>query len=547
MKLRSSVAAVCIALAALAATISACGARTGLDAPPPAPPPPQCYADADCPGSDDLCNAVVCRLFSAEADAGADVKKMPGGVCVNLTPINCDDNDPCTNDSCDSFSGACIYAQAAHDLDGDGYKGPRPGTIPGAPGSCGDDCDDTNPLIHPGAKDECGVDNDCDGDADIGVTYVSVQAEPTRIDGDIAPAEPGGLAWSGTSYAAIYSGGSTHFDMYRNMRTAAGDVIAPGETRVTEVNADSAGGPIVWIGDRYGVAWQDRRDGDYEIYFTLLKEDGSKAIPDTRLTFAAGFSIGVSLTFNGDEFLAVWQDERNGAFDIYAQRIGRDGAPIGDNIALTTQNGIPNESPTIVTGLTGVGVVWTTGEVGNHAIVFQAFGQDLKPLPATPAPVNLTDGTTEAVYPTMAYNKGKNNGPGSYVVAWFDRSATPKAIYGTLLGDDGTLGKPSPVALSNPGPFRSRYPSLRPFGDRVLIVYSDDRDQNGGYELYSRMVSSTLDPVTPELRITNAPKDSIYPVTTFGPKGDVGVLFRDDRIGGEHHVFFTRLVCVLPP
>jgi hypothetical protein len=58
------------------------------------------------------------------------------------------------------------------------------------------------------------------------------------------------------------------------------------------------------------------------------------------------------------------------------------------------------------------------------------------------------------------------------------------------------------------------------------------------------MVSAGLDPIGPEQRLTFAPEDSVSPVAAFGPGGDVGVLFRDDRQNGEHHIFFTRLGCV---
>ncbi len=54
------------------------------------------------------------------------------------------------------------------DGDGDGYAG-------------ADDCDDTDANIHPGATEVCdGVDNDCDGDVDEGLTQ-TVYAD---VDGD---------------------------------------------------------------------------------------------------------------------------------------------------------------------------------------------------------------------------------------------------------------------------------------------------------------------------------------------------------------------------
>jgi hypothetical protein len=466
-----------------------------------------------------------------------------GGRCVAREPVDCDDGDPCTRDECNPETAGCSYGPSTFDLDGDGHFGPLPGKRPGEIGSCGDDCDDTSPLAYPGRAEVCdGVDNDCNGIVDDDASFVPLQDEPLRISGDIAPAATGGLAWSGTSYAAIYGGTSQGFDVYETMLSSAGDPIDPGERRLTTINADSSGGPVVWIGDRYGVAWQDRRDGDYEIYFSLLTEAGNKAIADTRVSVANGFSINVALAYDGQQFVLTWQDARLGPFDLYAQRISIDGELLGDNVQLTS-SGPGNESPAIAAGLGSVGIVWSGGGEVSQYLEFQAFDSSLAPLTE---PVAVTSGQTEAVYPTIAWNEGHDGKPGTYVIAWFDRTADPKAIYGAVLTEAGEVVVP-PRALSSPGGFRSRYPTLRPLGDRVLVVYSDDRDQNDGYELYARMVSDALEPIGAEQRLTDAPRDSIYPVTSFGAPGELGVLFRDDRLNGAHHVYFMRLGCVAGP
>ncbi len=242
-----------------------------------------------------------------------------------------------------------------------------------------------------------------------------------------------------------------------------------------------------------------------------------------------------ALAWNGNEFLVVWQDERNGPFDLFAQRVDHDSNPIGDNIQLTFATDLGNESPSVAAGTTSVGLAWSLGDALSHLVQFQVFSPDLT-VPIT-QPILLTSGSTDAVYPTVVWNKD------SYVIAWYDRSASPKAIYAAVVGEDGSVLVPA-KAITNPGQFRSRYPFLRPLGDRVLAVYSDDRDQNDGYELYSRMVSNKLEPIGPEQRLTSAKRDSVYPVASFGPEGNVGILFRDDRQGGSHHVWFTRLGCV---
>jgi hypothetical protein len=537
---------------------AACGARTGLATPDALPPEPECRVDADCPGYGDLCSPVVCRRLDdagvvdggaptadAGADAGVSVVRSNGaaGVCVVLPPRTCDDGDACTDDACDPDTGICAHVPRTSDRDKDGHNAPLPGYAPGAPGSCGDDCDDTQPSVHPGAKEICdGLDNDCDGVADQYASYVPVDAEPVRISGEIAPAEPGGIAWSGTSYAATYTGTTSGTSVYESSLDAKGAKLPPGEHRVTLVDADAAGGPVQWIGDRFGVAWEDRRDADYEIYFTLLDATGKKVVPDVRVTAADGFSLSPALGYNGQEFLLVWQDARDGVFNLYGQRMGVDALPRGENVPITTSSPgmLDNESPSIAVGVKGVGAVWTMGTADVHYVEFQLLNQDLTPRMA--APIDLTDGSTEAVGPAITYNPGKPGSPGSYIVAWYDKSAAPKAIYAAVLSEEGEV-LVKPRAVTSPGAFRSRYPFLRSLGDRVIVLYADDRDQNQGYELYSRTVDLGLQPLSAEQRLTNAPRDSVMPIATFGPDGNLAIVFRDDRDGGAHHVFFTRLTC----
>ena len=47
----------------------------------------------------------------------------------------------------------------------------------------------------------------------------------------------------------------------------------------------------------------------------------------------------VSYNADADEYLVVWQDDRNGDWDIYSQRISAGGALLGENFALTTAPG----------------------------------------------------------------------------------------------------------------------------------------------------------------------------------------------------------------
>ncbi len=516
-----------------------CGGRTELEVPPPLPPRPECDFDENCPDFDNPCTPVRCvdtKTFGGELPELPAGVPLPPRVCVILDPIDCDDNDPCTTDTCEPSNGLCEYGPSTFDLDGDGFKAPLPGMPPDDPNSCGSDCNDASDAAFPGNREICdGVDNDCNGIVDDGATFVPSTAA-TQISSDgVTPAAPGGLAFSGSGYMAIYTASSSGADMYQTALTPTGEKVDPIEERFTFQNADSSGGPIVWIGDRYGIAWQDRRDGVYEIYFAVLKEDGQKATADTRLSFSGSqFSLAPSLAWNGTEFIVAWQDDRSGSFSIFGQRLSVDGIPVGSNIELSDTQTLNDESPSLSSGEETLGMAFANGAAGTQTILFRTFEQNT--LEARSDLVQLSDGVTEAIYPTAVWNEDR------YVVVWYVRNSSNNAIFGAIVNEDGNILTPA-TPLSQPGLSNSRYPSLLPLGDRSLLVYADDRDA-GDYELYTRMIDADLNPITAEQRLTNAAFDSIYPTATFGADGDVGVLFRDERVGGNDHVFFTRLSCV---
>ena len=128
----------------------------------------------------------------------------------------CTDWDDCTDDICEEESDECYNPCAATgpedpccddpecvdapicsdcwDSDGDGYDDEACG---------GDDCDDSDPAVNPGAAEVCdnGIDDDCDGltdmDPECGTIYVPA-VEPTiqagidaAVDGDIVLVAPG--------------------------------------------------------------------------------------------------------------------------------------------------------------------------------------------------------------------------------------------------------------------------------------------------------------------------------------------------------------------
>lgn len=511
---------------ALGLVSNACGSRTTLlpveleaDAEDRDASVRECNVDLDCGDSENMCGPLLCI----------------DGQCIQRFVV-CNDGDPCTIDSCEPETGKCVTAPATLDLDGDGFKGALPGTVPGAPDSCGEDCDDTSPAAHPGAVEVCdSVDNDCNGVVDDGSGYAPPAGGPTdvRISSNLfTSANPGGIAHDGSRYFAVYGG------RVQNRERAYGAFLdlegnrSSDENRLVLAESDIFPAGAVWTGDRYGVIWSDRRVSNYEVFFAMFDRDGKKMAPgDIRLSATDAFSINIDLAWTGTEFVAVWQDGDgdNGSFRVVGRRIGLDGVPLGEAVTLSS-NG---ESPRLAVGRPGIGVVYTSsGSQTVKDIFFQPVDFALAPL----GPSKQIEPPVPGVYPSVRWNDDE------FVVVW-DARAAPFQLYGTSLDGLGNT-RVAPRALTD-SPRNARYGAMIPLGDRLVMVYADGRD-GGNYEIYSQTYRKDLEPQGLPTRITNSDGNSITPRPLLGPQGDIGVLFADQR-QGEAQTYFTRLVCETAP
>jgi len=130
---------------------------------------------------------------------------------------------------------------------------------------------------------------------------------------------------------------------------------------------------------------------------------------------------------------------------------------------------------------------------------------------------------------------------GRFFVAWHTRSGRGPgdAIWGAVLAEDGTVLVPERQLTFGAQFARSK--TWLPLGDRLLLIWA--ADYGAGYDLYSKMLTLDLEEATPREQMTGTTSDSVSPVAVFGPDGDVGILFRDNR-DGPWQTFFTRLRCV---
>ena len=496
--------------------LGSCGARSGVEAqrygaPLDGSAIQGCLGDLDC-GELDLCAPNRCV----------------DGACIALPRVSCDDGDPCTEDRCTPKTGLCENVPLTLDEDGDGHRGPLPGFLPGSPGSCGDDCDDTSASAFPGGKEVCdGVDNDCNGIVDDGARYVAASGDPLLISTGADQAGLGGLAFGGTSFGVTFSATTSSTTNDFSAFDPTGAVTVP-PTAITHENTDAYTGPLAWTGKVFGAAWEDRRDQDFEIYFNRLDGSGQKLASDVRVTNAPNFSLRPDIVWSGTEFVIVWADLRGGESDsrIFGQRIDVDGHLVASNVPLTP-NGTDADNPHVAKGATELGVVFN--EMGPHGrqLAFRTVSTDLGGLGQ-----EVVLGGDGAASSAIAWSGDR------YVIVWDTATQTPgPTIHGAAVAPDGTVLVPD-RDVTDPRPF-ARSEALLPLGDRLLLAWAEE--DADAYTLYTKTLGPDLSELSSPERITSGQSNSLNPAIAIGPSGTVAVAFEDSD---SFQVYATRLECI---
>jgi hypothetical protein len=161
------------------------------------------------------------------------------------------------------------------------------------------------------------------------------------------------LVWTGSEYGVAWQddrSGGTRLYFTRVSADTTSKLVE--DVAVDDGGGDAERPSLAWTGSGYGVAWQDSRHGDTEIYFARLDASGAKSGADVRITSAEGASERPSLIWNGDELAVAWHDGRNDNNEIYFARISAGGSKIGDDVRVTDDDGASE----------GVSLVWTGSE-----------------------------------------------------------------------------------------------------------------------------------------------------------------------------------------
>ena len=284
--------------------------------------PAACKNDSEC-NDGKACNG--------EEICVSDTCQRGRSPCTNVDPVNCE--VLCS----DVASGAVCGAPQGADADRDGHRSAACQAQPG------DDCDDANKNVHPGATEVCdGVDNDCNGKSDV--------ADGLTLSGKTE------VLWSNAKSSSIaYSPTENVYGVALSRATEAGGNDPPYNT-------------VLHVLDLKGKA-------------TLMP------IPVTKIT--SGYTGATAIAWGGSEFGVAYGDESN---DIKFRRVGADGV-LHPQVDVDSLNGnvlVSLSAARIAAG--NWGIVWQEAFQSFHA----ARGRTVNAVDITSGQFSFGDGGVRA-------------------------------------------------------------------------------------------------------------------------------------------------------
>ena len=237
---------------------------------------------------------------------------------------------------------------------------------------------------------------------------------------------------------------------------------------------------IAFDGVNYLVVWHDDRNGGFDVYGARLTQEGM--IIDTgafAIANAPGDQLSPVVAFDGNNYLVVWQDHRNGEWDIYGARVTTSGVVL-DTASIQISVELYNQRyPSISFGDTQYLVIWSNWD-GYTRVSLSGCRVDTTGI--------VVDTSGIAVAPTGQPERSAVAFDGTnYFVIWAKASwaGSYANIYGARVSASGQVLDTNGIFVGQ-GTHNHycNYPSLAFDGTNYLAVYGE---KWGWPEIYTQV------------------------------------------------------------
>ncbi len=130
--------------------------------------------------------------------------------------------------------------------------------------------------------------------------------------------------------------------------------------RLTDAVGASQSPSIAVAGSSVFVAWADDRAGNFEIYVKRSTDGGITWSSDTRVTNAGGDSRGPSIAVSGTNVYVTWNDRRDGNLEVYFRK-GRADLTSWDAEQRLSESPVSSSHPVLAISDSSIHLAWEEG------------------------------------------------------------------------------------------------------------------------------------------------------------------------------------------
>ena len=297
-------------------------------------------------------------------------------------------------------------------------------------------------------------------------------------------------------------------------------------------------------GDIY-IAWHDYRRRSHDIYFAKSTDGGATFGTNVRVDSSPlqSFQLNPSLALDaGGNIYVSWHDKRNGNFDIYFTKSTDGGASFGANNTRVDDTGITTSeqrNAALTVDTNGyVYAVWKDSRNGNADIYFAkstdggaTFGKNVRIVDTNPL-TDLQD------YPSIVVD----NTSGNIYAAWHDKRNKKYDIY-FAKSINGGLSFEKNIKINDSIIRRRFYPSLAiDLSGNIYAVWHDERNANRNRDIYFAKSTDGGATFGANVRVDDTGASSsaqCIPSIAIDKNGDIYVAWYDNR-GGNPDIYFAK-------
>lgn len=358
---------------------------------------------------------------------------------------------------------------------------------------------------------------------------VGTTLDDNFIDDGLEPGTSYSYTITATNSSQWESSGCSAFITTTKSSTACPYGTFRAETIIHDSFTSIADFDVVWDGEAYGVVWSDDVLGDKDIFFCRMTADGSFLVEPLPVCFNGSDQSFPAITWSGDRYGLAWVDRRHGDGEIYFATVHAESLPVTINEVRVTTDVLEQTYPDLAWDGLEYGIFWQHNGVGNTDIDFARVDESASLIPGSQ--VSVITAVTDDTSPEIAWN-GTN-----YGLLWVENFSSLADIVFALVDTAGVVVPSSQLKVTN-GFDEQTNPSFIWNGYEFAAAWEDNRNSMISLvDIYAARIAADGSLINSIIRVTSSPNSEYNPSIAWA--GNHYGIFWNQGIPSDY--YFCRL------